>query len=139
MDKIDRVRLVDKEDNEVLVTKFGQIVTTQRHDDISVRFEYGNSTLDVSVDVSGSATITNSNSVSTVTSGTEVSQAKLTSNAHVNYHPGHEIEVFFTCGFNPGEDDGSYLRAGVHDEDNGFYIGYNGSDFGIARRIGGVT
>jgi hypothetical protein len=139
MEEIDRIRLVDKEDNEVLVTKFGQMLTATRHDDILVRFEYGNSDLDVVLDSSGSATVTNSNSLSTITTGIEVSQAKITSLAHVTYHPGHEIETYFTCGFNPGTDSGSYLRAGIHDDNDGFYIGYNGSSFGVAKRTGGVT
>jgi hypothetical protein len=139
VNNFDRVRLADKEDNEVLVTKFGQLVVTNRHDDVLVRFEYGNSTNDVTLDSSGTATVTNSNSLTTITTGQGVGQAKITSKEHVTYHPGHEIEIFFTAGFNSGEDTGAYLRAGVHDDDDGFFIGYDGPNFGIGRRSGGTT
>lgn len=138
-DNIDRVRLVDKEDNEVMITKFGKLMTARRHDNVLVRFEYGNSTYDVDMTASGSAVISNANSMATIASGEGVSRAIITSKHHVTYHPGHEIQVFFTTIFNPDTDAGSYLRAGIYDDDNGFYVGYHGGDFGIAYRAAGVT
>ena len=132
-----RVRLVDKEDNEVVATKFGQLVTAQRSDDISVRFEYGNSSYDVDTTASGSAAISNANSMATITSGQGVSRAIIASKRHVIYHPGHEIQVHFTAIFNPDTDSSSYLRGGVYDDDNGFYLGYERDDFGVACRAAG--
>jgi hypothetical protein len=134
-----KTRLVDKEDNEVVATKFGQLVVANRNDDISVRFEYGNSSHDVDTTASGSAAVSNANSMATLTSGAEISRAIISSKRHVVYHPGHEIQAYFTAILNPATDAASYLRAGIYDDDDGFYLGYDADDFRVACRSGGVT
>ena len=54
-----------------------------------------------------------------------------------NYRPAHEEYAFFTAAFTAGVAN-SYQRIGIYDTDNGAFIGYEGTSFGVTLRSGTV-
>jgi hypothetical protein len=52
-----------------------------------------------------------------------------------NYRPAHEEYAFFTAAFTTGIAN-SYQRIGIYDTDNGAFIGYEGTLFGVTLRSG---
>jgi len=52
-----------------------------------------------------------------------------------NYRPAHEEYAFFTAAFTTGIAN-SYQRIGIYDTDNGAFIGYEGTSFGVTLRSG---
>jgi hypothetical protein len=49
------------------------------------------------------------------------------------YSGGSEVYAYFTARFTPGVAS-SYQRIGLYDTNNGFFLGFNGIDFGITTR-----
>jgi hypothetical protein len=72
-------------------------------------------------------------STSTNTNG----EIKAVTTRNVTYHPHSETYVAFTAIFTSGIAN-SYQRIGLYDDNNGFFIGYEGTSFGITKRSGGV-
>lgn len=54
-----------------------------------------------------------------------------------NYRPAHEEYAFFTAAFTTGVAN-SYQRIGIYDSNNGAFIGYEGTSFGVTLRSGTV-
>jgi len=54
-----------------------------------------------------------------------------------NYRPAHEEYAFFTAAFTTGVAN-SFQRIGIYDADNGAFIGYEGTSFGVTLRSGAV-
>ncbi len=54
-----------------------------------------------------------------------------------NYRPAHEEYAFFTAAFTAGVAN-SYQRIGIYDTNNGAFIGYEGTSFGVTLRSGTV-
>ena len=54
-----------------------------------------------------------------------------------NYRPAHEEYAFFTAAFTTGVAN-SFQRIGIYDADNGAFIGYEGTSFGVTLRSGTV-
>lgn len=70
-------------------------------------------------------------STGTNTSG----EIKAVTTRTVTYHPHAETYVAFTAIFTTGITN-SYQRIGLYDDNNGFFIGYEGTSFGITKRSG---
>lgn len=70
---------------------------------------------------------------STNTSG----EIKAITTRTVTYHPHAENYAAFTAIFTTGIAN-SYQRIGLYDDNNGFFIGYEGTSFGVTKRSGGV-
>lgn len=51
------------------------------------------------------------------------------------YRPAHEEYAYFTASFTTGIAN-SYQRIGIYDTNNGFFIGWSGTSFGISLRTG---
>jgi hypothetical protein len=103
-----------------------------------VRFEYNNSPYDTATSSTGSATVTNANSMAICTTGSGIGSATIRSDHTVVYHPAHEIYAYFTAIFTENGDDGSYQRIGLFDDNDGFGLGFEGSTFGVFKRAGGT-
>ena len=58
---------------------------------------------------------------------------KAVTDATVSYRPHAEVYAAFTCIFTAGVAD-SYQRIGIYDSNNGFFIGYEGTSFGVTIR-----
>lgn len=52
-----------------------------------------------------------------------------------NYRPAHEEYAFFTAAFTTGVAN-SFQRIGIYDTNNGAFIGYEGTSFGVTLRSG---
>lgn len=61
---------------------------------------------------------------------------KAVTNASVAYRPQAEVYAAFTCIFTLGVAN-SYQRIGIYDANNGFFIGYEGTSFGVTIRKAG--
>lgn len=59
---------------------------------------------------------------------------KAVTNTSVNYRPHAEIYAAFTAIWTSGGLANSYQRIGIYDANNGFFIGYEGTVFGITTR-----
>jgi hypothetical protein len=81
-------------------TLFGEAVIGWHSDDISVMFQYNNSTRDVTPVVTGSGAITNSDEQAIIGIGAAVGSATLTSVDSIRYRPGHEVTAQFTSVYN---------------------------------------
>ena len=85
----------------------------------------------------GAVTITNGHSIySTGTAAT--ASAQVTTVQSVIYRPAHEMYSCFTAAFTAGTAT-SLQRIGLFDTGNGFYIGFEGTTFGITKRVSGVN
>lgn len=81
---------------------------------------------------------TNGGGQATFFTGTNTSgEIKAVTNRTVDYHPHAELYAGFTAIFTPGIAN-SFQRIGLYDDNNGFFIGYEGTSFGVTKRTGAV-
>lgn len=74
----------------------------------------------------------------TFETGTNTSgEIKAITTRTVTYHPHSENYAAFTAIFSAGLAN-SFQRIGLYDDNNGFFIGYEGTSFGVTKRTGGV-
>ena len=117
----------------------GVDVVGSRNNQIEISFETSfNADLITNATTStGSATISNGHALYATGTGTTAS-ATGTSLASVLYRPAHEQYAYFTAAFTTPTSANSNQRIGLYDTNNGFFIGYQGTSFGITRRSAGV-
>jgi hypothetical protein len=117
----------------------GVLVSGNRNNQIEISFDSapGATLITNTFTGSGSATVTNGHTIY-ATGTTGVSSAKGVSVQTTTYRPAHEVYCAFTAAF-LNANANSYQRIGLFDANNGFYIGYEGTDFGITIRNGGVN
>lgn len=109
---------------------YGETVVGIREDDISVQFQYSNSTLDVTPTISGGGTTSNSNHQAVVSLDSAVGSASLVSVDPVRYRAGHEVRVQFTSVYEGAQ-------SGVT-QNHGIYNGIDGAGFGTENGVFGV-
>lgn len=117
---------------------FGDLIASSRTDQLSVNFS--ETTPDILVDtvVTGTGTVSNAAAQSVVASGTTASStAKMETRRTTFYTPSHEVYSYFTATFSTPTANGEQF-IGLWDDDNGFAIGYAGTDFCV-RRINAGT
>jgi hypothetical protein len=117
----------------------GVLVSGNRNNQIEVNFETppGATLITNTFTGSGSATAVNGHTIY-ATGATAVSSAKGITTQTVSYRPAHEIYAAFTAAFLNGTAN-SYQRIGIFDASNGFYVGFEGTGFGVTVRTGGVN
>ena len=115
----------------------GGLLVESPTDDIFVEFSDQVPNHLVSTTLVNGGTVTQSNAQALVTSGTNTSgEASMTSRQVVEYRAGHETRADFTAAFtSPIASSSQYI--GMFDDNNGFFIGYNGTTFNIGKRNGG--
>jgi hypothetical protein len=119
-------------------TIFGDIITATRKPDIAAQFQYGieDGTSDSELLNGGTFGITES--MLYLSTGTDAAaRARIESTETIRYVPGHEIYCLFTLVFDTPQPN-SYQRGGIFDDDNGFFVGYEGTTFTFTRRRSGV-
>jgi len=84
----------------------------------------------------GTVSVLTGNAVLSSGAGTSAS-SHIQSVQRVIYTPGQETWCFFTAIFTPGVA-GSYQRIGLFGANEGYAIGYNGADFCVMRKTGGI-
>jgi hypothetical protein len=131
-----QAEIVGSSKSKADVSRYGQLITGMRGDDVLVRFEYNNSTEDVLETVSGTGVAANADAMASVSSGAGVGTATITSVRYVTYRPGHEVYTFFTTLYDAPEAN-TYQRHGLFNGNDGFFFGYEGLTFGVSIRKDG--
>lgn len=119
---------------------FGDTITGVKRDEVTISFQVGVSTFDVISTTSGGGAVTSVLPQAQVASGVPAAgTAQIQSVQSVKYRAGKEGYSFFTCEFTTqaggvlGIAD-SNQQIGLFDDQNGFYVGFTGINFCIAKR-----
>ena len=87
----------------------------------------------------GGGAVAHTNGHALYSTGTAVTASAVgVSVLKTDYRPAHEIYAYFTAAFTTPTSASSHQRIGLFDAQNGFFIGYEGTTFGITKRSGGV-
>ncbi len=130
----------DSTGREVILgrTAFDELHVAELTPVVQLQFPYNINTDQVDVLVNNSGTITQSDNMAVLQSGTNsVARAELHSIVPIKYNPGQGGLVRFTTIYTPGVPDSSQYH-GVGDIGDGYFFGYSGSTFGILKRRGGT-
>lgn len=138
---VDECGLPHNKDNPVDVTVhdpnlsvFGDQVVASRTHEVSAAFNYNISDRVVTTITSGTGTAIYDQNTLKTSVGTGVGSVTVQSNDTVTYRPGSEGFAMFTASFEDGGEIGLEQGIGLADIDNGFFLGYNGTSFGVAHR-----
>lgn len=116
------------------VTAFGEVSTSHLHQQVDLKFPYGVLSNQVTSTVTGSGTVTGASSMAVLsTTAATNSSAKIESKKVSRYTAGIGIVTRFTAMFTAGAAN-STQYIGIGDDTQGFFVGYNGTSFGINRR-----
>lgn len=113
-------------------------VTGRRNNEIELSFfdSFDTNLITNTTAAGGSATISGGHA--RYRTGTNVNGAARGESVYkCNYRPAHEEYAFFTAAFTTGVAN-SFQRIGIYDENNGAFIGYEGTSFGVTLRSGAV-
>lgn len=117
---------------------FGDRIVGVKKPSLSYQYNYGYRERDFSVTEVSTGSVSSSESLIYLKTGTAADgKAVAESKGYLRYIPGHEAYSLFTVVFTQGAVD-SHQRAGIYDDNDGFFIGYEGDQFSITRRRAGV-
>ena len=122
-------------------TAFGEVSVAGLTPLVQLQFPYGNNPrlLDTTIGVTGSsASATVANSLLTVATGTVTgSHVRVESVQHAKYHPGQGTLARWTAIFQASGVATAEAIAGIGNDGDGFFFGYDGPTFGILHRSDG--
>jgi hypothetical protein len=119
-------------------TVFGEQIIGKKVPYIAAQFIYPLDSESIIDGSSGIGSISISDSLAIGETGaSDNSSAVLQSKNTVRYIPGHESYIFFTAIFDTPVD-GSGQEIGLYDGNNGFWVGYKDTQFGLMRLRNGV-
>lgn len=119
------------------LTAFGQLKTAEETTIISQQFPYNINARVVNTTVANGGTVTQVDSQAVLsTSAAANGSAKMTTRAVMKYQPGTGGIVRFTAAFTTGVANNTQI-VGYGDDNDGLFVGYNGTSFGIMRRQNG--
>lgn len=125
-----------------LLDSFGHIVAGSVQNQIDIQYYRSDGSVgDLVTETNangGTATATGGMATFAATT-TANSQAKGVTTGTTTYTAGAEIYAIFTAAFTGTGGGTSYHRIGLYDDNDGFFIGYEGATFVIGVRKGGVT
>jgi len=125
---------IDYNNRGSLNTVFGEKLTAIRKSLIAAQFQYGFPAANADAVTANGGTITVVESMLIASTGTNVAGAASIANRKaLRYLPGQEAFANFTSIFTTPKAD-SYQRAGLFDDANGFFVGYEGTTFYATRR-----
>ncbi len=119
------------------IDTFGKLMTSHSRNDVDCQFyrdEPGN-ILTVTTAGGGTATGSNGYAVFSTSTGTTGS-VKGVSLDKTHYHSGGEIYSMFGVAWLDGGQATSFQRIGLFDNNNGFYVGFENTTFGVSVRDG---
>ena len=120
---------------QALNTIFQESITAQRKSIIEEQFQYNINTKTLTATEDNSATVTQNDSMAVLTSSTNATgNARLESKKYLRYRAGVEGYAFFTCIWSNGGVANSTQYAGIFDDNDGFFLGYDGVNFVVGRR-----
>lgn len=130
---------IDSAGREGMNTVFGDSVTAVRQADIAAQFQYGFPASAAEPETANGGTISIVESMLVLsTSADPAGLAALSNRRALRYLPGEEAFTGFTCVFSTPKPD-TFQCAGIFDDQNGFFVGYEGEIFYIFRRRAGTT
>jgi hypothetical protein len=128
------VQLTDGAGRQGLNTLFGDNVTGSRINSLAVQFQYNLSTDDVFATTFDTGTAMQDDHMAVVSTGSgATASATIQTNKHVRYIPGHDGYANFTSIFSEPVA-GSNQLIGPFDDDDGFFVGFIGTDFVVGKR-----
>ncbi len=119
-------------------TAFGELSVAELTPIVQLQFPYGVNTrlIHTTTGVSGSTTV--SDSLITVSSGTTTGSHELMESvAHAKYHPGQGTLARWTAIYQSTGVATAEAIAGIGNDQDGFFFGYDGASFGILQRQAG--
>lgn len=119
---------------------FSQPVVAGRYNQIEIAYDQTDpdAVTDITVTKTNGGDAINSAGQAVFSSGINTNGGvKAVTNTSVAYRPHSEIYAAFTAIFTTGIAN-SYQRIGIYDANNGFFVGYEGTNFGVTIRKGGV-
>lgn len=117
---------------------FGSAVTASRITQLEADFSKTIAQNRVTSTVSGGGATAQSAGHATMTTGTATTaSARLETTRDISYSPGNEVFAVFTARFTAPTHANSDQRAGLYDDNNGFFLGYDGLTFGFTVRKAG--
>ena len=119
---------------------FGSAVSGSRYNQVEIDFSTTDpdSVTDLTVTKTVGGDASNSSGQALFTTGTNTNSGiKAVTGTSVTYRPHAETFVAFSAIFTAGIAN-SYQRIGLYDTNNGFFIGYEGTSFGVTKRSGAV-
>jgi hypothetical protein len=126
--------LGDKAGRNALNGMFGEAMISNRIDFIAIQFQYNIAPMDVSVIMENGGTVIQEDAQAVLDSGVGVNGlASFESVRAMRYIPGHDGMCYFTAEFVEGSE-GSYNRVGIFGSENGYYLGFEGSEFCVSIR-----
>lgn len=121
-----------------LNTSFGERKVASFTPMILVQFQYNISTEDVVTTVDNGGTVTQDDSMVIISSSSATDgQASVQSKDVVRYRPGYEAEAKFTVMFPNGGVAGATQYIGLFDSNDGYFLGFDGTDFVVGIRKDG--
>lgn len=116
---------------------FGDLRVAENYPTVLMHFPYNVNADIASDDSTASGSLSVSNELLQVSSGAATSsKGQITSLKALEYHPGLGALARMTAIYGTGTA-GNEQIVGIGDDNDGFFFGYNGTDFGIMRRSGG--
>lgn len=132
--------LVDFAGQNQSISVFGDMVTAKRVATVAAQFVYGINDQEAESVISGSGAVAieDENMLALRTGTTPGSTARIQTLDPLQYIPGYQAEIWFTPVYTKPESLTGYCRAGLFDDDDGFWVGYDGPELLVCRRRAGV-
>lgn len=122
--------------SKMVMDMFGQNVSAGRYNQFQINYAGVDpdaiTTLTVTKTNGGDASTANGQAVFETSANTS-GEIKAVTTSTIEYAPHYEIYAAFTAVFTTGIAS-SFQRLGIFDTNNGFFIGYEGTSFGITKR-----
>lgn len=119
------------------LTSFGEVFVAEPTPIVQLQFPYNINTRLILTKENNGGTVVQSNDHAVISTGASAtSRAILESKTAVKYNTGQGVNNKFTALFTVGKA-GSFQGAGIGDESDGFFFGYDETSFGVLRRRGG--
>lgn len=119
-------------------TAFGELLTGELTPLVQATFPYGINSFTMTSRANQSGSVTSANSLAICATGAAAnSSGAVFSNRIAHYEPGMGLKCRFTAMFTTGAENSKQV-AGIGDVGEGFFVGYNGTSFGVLRKYGGI-
>jgi hypothetical protein len=113
-----------------LNTIFGEQINIIPHADIEEQFHYNINTRTLTTTNANGGTATVENDMMKLSSSTATNgSTKVETNRPIRYRPGKEAFALFTAQWDNGGVAGCKQRIGIFNGTDGYYVGFNGTDF----------
>jgi len=129
----------DEVGRQQLNTIFGEGIVVEPHADIEEQFHYNVNTRTLTTTTANGGTATVENDMLKLTTSTATNgSSKVETKRPIRYRPGKEAYAMFTAQWDNGGVTGCKQRIGIFDGTDGYYVGFNGTDFVVGYVQEGV-